>query len=124
MGKQQLSTSERSSKMIKRKNKQEVALILHNIRSVENVGAMFRTADAAGVSKIYLCGITPSPLDRFGHVRPQLKKVALGAEKTVPWEKVKSSGRLIDKLKKDGYKIFAVEQSKNSLPYFKLKMLP
>ena len=66
-------------------NKKENILILHNIRSVENVGAMFRTADAAGIDKIYLAGYTPTPLDRFGRRRKDLHKSALGAEEFVRW---------------------------------------
>ncbi len=93
--------------------------ILHNIRSLHNVGSIFRTADAAGVEKIYLCGITPTPLDKFGTVRQQVAKVSLGAEKSVPWERAASTSRVIDRLKKEGYKIFAVEQSKKSIPYHK-----
>ena len=102
--------------------------ILYNIRSLHNVGSIFRTADAAGVEKIYLCGITPTPKDKYGFDRRQLTKVSLGAEKYVPWEKVGSSPapqktlELIRKLKKDGYKIDAVEQSKKSVPYNKLKV--
>ena len=96
--------------------------ILQNIRSLHNVGSIFRTADAAGLAKLYLCGITPAPIDRFGKVRPQLVKVALGAERYMPWEKVSGAARLIDKLKNDGFKIFALEQSKKSIPYFKLKV--
>lgn len=94
--------------------------ILYNIRSLHNVGSIFRTADAAGIEKLYLCGITPTPLDQFGKIRPQLAKVSLGAEKTVPWEKFSSTSRLIDKLKKEKYKIFAIEQSKKSIPYNKI----
>ncbi len=93
-------------------------IVLDNIRSLYNVGSIFRTADAVGVEKIYLCGITPEPVDRFGKVRPQLAKVALGAEKSVPWEHVKSTSRLINMLKKK-HKVFAVEQDKKSIPYFK-----
>lgn len=112
----------------------EIVVILHNIRSLHNVGSIFRTADAAGVKKIYLCGITPSPIDVFGKARPQLTKVSLGAEKYVEWEKVKSTARLIDKLKKakprsehcsaigEKYKIFAIEQSKKAVPYHKIKL--
>lgn len=70
------------------------------------------------VKKIYLCGITPAPVDRLGKARPQLVKVALGAEKTVPWERVSRTTRVIEDLKKDGYKIFAVEQSRKSIPYY------
>jgi len=95
--------------------------VLHNIRSVHNVGSIFRTADAAGIEKIYLCGITPSPIDRLGKIRPQFKKVSLGAEKYLRWAKVASAARLLDKLKQDGYKIFAIEQSKKSIPYHKLQ---
>lgn len=98
--------------------------ILNNIRSLHNVGSIFRTADAAGVEKLYLCGITPAPVDSFGQIRPQLAKVSLGAEKTVPWDASSRSAqgtlKLIDRLKKEGYKIFAVEQSKKSIPYYKL----
>ncbi len=105
-------------------------VILHNIRSLHNVGSIFRTADAAGVEKIYLCGITPAPFDVFGNPRRQLTKVSLGAEKYVKWEKVGSASspqatraifKLLKNLKKQGYKIFAVEQSKKSIPYYKLK---
>ena len=97
--------------------------ILHNIRSLHNVGSIFRTADAAGIEKLYLCGITPAPVNRFGKIEPKLAKVALGAEKTVAWERCVSTTRLIAKLKKAGYKIFAVEQARNSIPYFKLKTI-
>ena len=97
-------------------------LILHNIRSLYNVGSIFRTADAVGIEKIYLCGITPKPVDEFGRPRPQLTKVSLGAEKYVEWEYCKLAMRLIDKLKRDGYKIFCVEQNKKSIPYYKIKI--
>lgn len=98
----------------------EIVVILVNIRSLHNVGSIFRTADAAGVKKIYLTGITPAPVDHFGRYRSQLIKVSLGAEKTVPWEKTSSTSRLVKKLKREGYKIFAVEQSKKSISYFTL----
>ncbi len=97
----------------------DLVAVLYNIRSLHNVGSIFRTADGAGVRKIYLCGITPVPVDSFGRQRPQLTKVSLGAEKSVEWEKVSSATRLIKKLKKDGYKIFAVEQSKKSVLFYK-----
>lgn len=97
-------------------------VLLHNIRSLHNAGSIFRTADAVGVEKIYLCGITPTPLDEFNRPRMQLTKVSLGAEKTVPWQKVSQIGRLIDRLKKDGYKIFVLEITKKSIPYQLLKL--
>lgn len=91
--------------------------VLHNIRSLHNVGSMFRTADAAGIEKIYLTGYTPSPINKLGEPIPQFKKVSLGAEESVKWEKTKDLGKLIKKLKKEGYKIIALEQSPNSIPY-------
>lgn len=98
--------------------------VLHNIRSLHNVGSIFRTADGAGIKKLYLCGITPAPVDSFGRPVPQLVKTSLGAEKSVEWEKAASSMRIIKKLKKEGYKIIAVEQSRKSIPYFKFSSLP
>ncbi len=100
----------------------EVALALHNIRSVYNVGAIFRTADAVGVTKIYLCGYTPAPIDRFGRARKDVAKAALGAEKTVVWESVGDVRDLIKKLKKEKYAILALEQSENSVNYKKAKL--
>lgn len=88
------------------------------------MGSIFRTADAVGVKKVYLCGVTPAPLDSFGKLRPQLVKVSLGAEKTMEWERAKSISRLIDRLKKEGFKIFAIEQDKKSIPYHKVRVGP
>lgn len=99
----------------------ETAVVLHNIRSLHNVGSIFRTADAAGVSKVYLCGITPEPFDRLGRPRSDLAKVALGAEEWMPWEHCASAARCLDKLKNSGWKIFAVEQSDKSVPYSEAK---
>ena len=96
-------------------------LILHNIRSVHNVGSIFRTADAAGVAKIYLTGYTPTPLDRFNRERKDFIKVSLGAESSVPWEAAMQLSPVLKKLKKDGYEIIAIEQSKTSTPLFDYK---
>lgn len=96
-------------------------VVLHNIRSVYNVGSIFRTADAAGAEKIYLCGYTPAPIDRFGRPNQAFAKVALNAEKYILWQKVSSTTRLLDQLKRDkSYKIFAVEQVEGSVPYYKI----
>ncbi|TSC77959.1 MAG: SpoU rRNA methylase [Parcubacteria group bacterium Gr01-1014_24] len=100
--------------------RQENVLILHNIRSVENVGAMFRTADAAGINKIYLTGYTPTPLDRFGRKRRDMAKSALGAEEFVPWEQKKNIFSLLTKLKNENYLIIGIEQAKNSTDYKKV----
>lgn len=72
-------------------------LILSNIRSGHNVGAMFRTADGAGVDKLYLTGYTPCP------PHTQVDKVSLGAEKWVKWEYSKQAGRLLKQLQKEWY---------------------
>jgi 23S rRNA (guanosine2251-2'-O)-methyltransferase len=98
-------------------NSQKTVLILDNIRSILNVGAIFRTADAFGISKIYLCGITPSPVDRFGRKRNDLHKTALGAEESVLWEENNSTFDVAQNLKKEGYKIISLEQSENSKDY-------
>ncbi|MEK7113662.1 MAG: TrmH family RNA methyltransferase [Patescibacteria group bacterium] len=102
------------------KNQQNI-LILHNIRSVENVGAMFRTADAVGIDKIYITGYTPAPLDRFGRKRGDLAKSALGAEESVPWEQKKTIKPVLERLKKEGFYIIGIEQDKNSVDYKKVK---
>lgn len=94
-----------------------ISVILHDIRSSENVGSIFRTADAAGVSKIYLSGYTPSPLDRFKRKNPKLAKTALGAEDAVPWEVEVDIFSLIENLKKQDVEVFAVEQDPASVPY-------
>lgn len=104
------------------KKNQENILILHNIRSVANVGAMFRTADAAGVNKIYLTGHTPCPLDRFGKIRKDLAKSALGAENFVKWEQKKNIFPLLEKLRKKKYFLIAIEQAENSVDYKKVKL--
>jgi len=93
--------------------KEKFVLVLPNIRSAHNVGAMFRTADGAGVDKIYLTGYTACP------PHPQLDKVALGAEKWMNWEYACQTGRLLKKLRSDGYSIVALEQTKNSVSIYK-----
>lgn len=96
----------------------QLAVIAHDIRSVHNVGSIFRTGDAAGVKKIFLCGITPAPLDRFKHVRADFAKVALGAERHIAWEPAASAGEVVARLKKEGWQVFALEQSAHAVPYY------
>lgn len=97
-------------------------LILPDIRSVINVGAIFRTADAIGIDKIYLTGYTPAPVDRFGRKRNDFTKASLGAEDSVEWEQVDNVEELISDLKKDGVKIIALEQSDHSIDYKKVEV--
>ena len=98
-------------------------IALHNIRSCHNVGSIFRTADAGGVSKIYICGETPAPIDRFGRQRADIAKVALGAEKSVGWEYVRDIQDLIKTLKKEKYNILTLEQDSESVDYRKAKLM-
>ena len=101
---------------------QENILILPDIRSAQNVGAIFRTAEAVGISKIYLAGYTPCPVDKFNRTRKDISKSALGAELIVPWEYKRSLSVLLTKLKKENYKIIAIEQDKNSVDYKKVRL--
>lgn len=95
-------------------------IIAHDIRSRENVGALFRTADALGGAELLLSGITPAPIDRFGRVDEKLSKTALGAEKTVPWKQVKTMEDLFKIL--EGYKLLVIEQDSRSVPYHTIKI--
>ncbi|GBD34799.1 tRNA (guanosine(18)-2'-O)-methyltransferase [bacterium HR35] len=90
--------------------------ILHNIRSAYNVGAIFRTADAVQIDKLYLTGYTPNPAKD-----KKIEKTALGAEKYVAWEAYKNISYLLKKLKKERFRIVALEQSPRSIPYYKFK---
>ena len=93
----------------------EIVIILHNIRSTHNVGSMFRTADAAGVKKIYLTGYTPKPIDRFGRPQKDIAKTALGAQEYIKWEASEINDTL-KHLKEDGFSIVSVEQDSRSVP--------
>jgi len=95
--------------MIYHSKTKKCVLILENIRSVENTGSIFRTAQRFGVSKIILVGTTPAPIDRFGRRRQDFSKVSLGAE-DVDWEYVKEIGPAIDELKNGGFQIISLEQ--------------
>ena len=101
--------------------KKQAIVVLDNIRSKQNVGSIFRTSDCAGISKIYLCGTTPCPTDRFGREVKEIAKTALGAEKSIEWEYVKSMSTVLKKLKKENCQIIAIEQAKNSIDYKKVK---
>lgn len=87
-----------------------IVLILDNIRSLYNVGSMFRTADGFGVEKIYLCGITGTPEQKG------VQKVALGAERAVPWERAAHTWRIVEKLKSEGFAPIGLERSPASVP--------
>ncbi len=97
----------------------QLVAILHNIRSVHNVGSMFRTADGAGVSKIFLTGFTPTPLDRFGEYRKDFMKTSLGSERTVAWEYSRNPAPIFRTLRREGHALIALERAKNAVPYGK-----
>ena len=97
------------------------ALILHNIRSVHNVGSIFRTADGAGVTKIILSGYTPLPIDRFKRPRTDFAKVSLGAELTIPWVHTETFEDAVETAKREGFDVVAVEQDEASVPLFEYK---
>ena len=103
--------------------KKEIVVIIHNVRSAENVGSIFRTAEAAGASKIYLTGYTPAPLDRFGRINKKITKTSLGAEQFVEWEAVSNLSVLLRKLKaNEATQLIALEQSPKSINYRKIKL--
>jgi len=102
--------------------KNPVAVLLHNIRSAHNVGSIFRTADAAGVGRVYLSGYTPVPIDRFGRVQKEIAKTALGAQMFLSWEYYTSPTALVKKLKKTGWNIVGVEQDARAHDYRKYKI--
>ncbi|MBL8158280.1 RNA methyltransferase [bacterium] len=93
------------------------AVLLHNVRSSHNVGSIFRTSDAAGVSQVYLTGYTPTPLDRFKRPNKEIAKTALGAESFIPWEQHTSPMRLIRRLRSEGWHIVGVEQDARAVDF-------
>lgn len=97
-------------------------VVLDNVRSVYNVGSIFRTANAAGIEKIILCGITPTPLDKKGLRRKDFAKVALGAEDTVAWEYMESTVEALEGLRKEKFYSIAIEQSGTSVDYKSVKV--
>ena len=92
----------------KKKEKTPIIVVLDNIRSLNNIGAIFRTSDAFLIEKIYLCGITATPPNRDIH------KTALGATDSVDWEYKKDTRALVEELKVDGVIVVAIEQVENS----------
>ena len=98
-----------STEEFHRSAKSPLVVVLENVRSMHNVGSVFRTCDAFLVEKIYLCGFTPTPPHR------EIQKTALGATETVSWEAVTETHQLIKDLKEQGYLVYAVEQIHSSI---------
>lgn len=97
------------------KDIQTFFVVCDNIRSLENVGSIFRTADAFAVDKIFLCGISGKP------PHPKISKTALGAEQWLKWEYFPQTWRLIDNLKKEHFYTVALEQTEKSLSFDKFE---
>ncbi len=100
----------------KQSRKIPVRVVLDNVRSQNNIGSVFRTADAFRLEGIYLCGITATPPHR------EIHKTALGATESVPWEYREETVTAIDELKEKGYRIVAVEQTEGSIPLNELRL--
>lgn len=104
-----------STEEVKKKKKNEIYALLDNVRSLHNVGAIFRTSDAVLLKKLYLCGITGHP------PRNEISKTALGAEEVVEWEYHEDASDLLKDLKKKGIAIVAVEIANDSVNYDQAK---
>lgn len=100
----------------KSSEKSPLIIIADNVRSMHNVGSIFRTSDAFLVEKIYLCGITPTPPHR------EIQKTALGATESVDWQYAENTLDVVNQLKKEGWTILALEQTTNSVMLDKLKI--
>jgi len=98
-----------------------ITVLLHNVRSARNVGSIFRTADAAGISHVYLTGYTPTPRDRFGRVQKDIAKTALGAEISLHWQYAKNPERFLASLRRAGWLIVGVEQDARAISYRSFK---
>ncbi|APG60338.1 RNA methyltransferase [Christiangramia salexigens] len=112
MERRKLRNSELDRKSVEEfKNAQKTPLIvvLDNVRSLNNIGSVFRTADAFLIQKIYLCGITAKPPHK------DIQKTALGATDTVDWEYCENTLEVVEKLKKDGVKVFSIEQAEGAV---------
>ncbi len=93
-------------------------VILYNVRSRHNVGAIFRTCEGAGVNKLWLVGYTPAPVDRFGRGVAEIKKTSLGASNMVSWQSADDMLLLIEKLKEAGTSVVAIEQAPEAVSLF------
>ncbi|WP_299004907.1 RNA methyltransferase [uncultured Tenacibaculum sp.] len=92
----------------KQTNKTPIIVVLDNIRSLNNVGSVFRTSDAFLIEKIYLCGITATPPNK------EIHKTALGATESVDWEYIENTMDLVKKLQTDNVKVLSIEQAERS----------
>lgn len=93
----------------RKEDKNQLIAVLDNVRSLNNIGSVFRTADAFAIEAVYLCGITAKPPHR------EINKTALGATESVNWTYFEDTQTAVKKLKEDGWKVYAIEQTENSI---------
>ena len=98
-----------SAEEFKRVEKLPLVVVLDNVRSLHNIGSVFRTSDAFRVERIYLCGITATP------PHPEMHKTASGAEFTVDWTYVNNAVEAVENLRREGYTVYSVEQAEGSI---------
>ncbi len=110
----EISVNRIKSEEIEKAIRMPVQVVLNSIRSSYNVGSVFRTSDGAMIEKLLLCGYTPFPPNK------EVLKTSLGAENTIPWEYHKDGATEISRLKANGWKIAALEQTSNSRDYSEL----
>lgn len=99
----------KSVEEFKQAKKTPIVLVLDNVRSLNNVGSAFRTADAFLIESLCLCGVTGTPPNK------EIEKTALGATETISWKQYASTIDCVNELKKSGYKVYAIEQVENSI---------
>ncbi len=100
---------DKSRKKVKSKDKVSRAVLLDNIRSAWNVGSILRSADGLGFDRVFLCGITPTPENEA------VTKTSLGAENTIQWSHHKNAVDLVEKLKNEGWKVYALEEDARAI---------
>ena len=105
-----------SAEEFKQVEKLPLVVVLDDIRSLHNIGSVFRTSDAFRIECIYLCGITATP------PHPEMHKTALGAEFTVDWKYVNNAVDAVDNLKNEGYIVYSVEQAEGSIMLDELQL--
>lgn len=105
----------------KNRTVKDTYVVLHNVRSVHNVGSIFRTADCFGISELILVGYTPTPNDRFGRLRKDFSKVSLGAETALPWRHFPKISEALKFLKDRQVYVVALEQARGAIDYRKVR---
>jgi len=111
-----VDTSVGSTRRFNENNNHKFAVLLDNIRSGWNVGSIFRTSDGVGISKIYLCGISPTPDN------PKVGKTALGAESSIAWEHSNNGVNTARDLKSSGHILMALEDLPEAIPLFQIEI--